>query len=351
MKKIVIVVIVMVIAIGLFGCSSAGSGNTPSTPTKLSISLSENSTTLAASGTLKLTATESTGTVPIVWSSQNDSVATVNQEGVIVANGPGTTNIVATILGTNVTATCSVVVTGVAQITISQNDIGAFVSATPVQLTETTVKTGIVSWTTDNAAVATVDSTGLVSFGASGTAIITATQTLTGATATCAVTVTQPALSITPPTLTGYTSSPAFPLKVTIEQPGTVTWSSDNLNVATVDANGMVSFGASGTATITAIQAGTNAKATCAVTVTLSTLSLSPTSLYGFITAPITKTKLTLTKNNPAKVTWSSNSPLVAAVDANGNVAFVGMGTATITAIQAGTNLKATCAVSVTGPS
>ncbi|MCX5774600.1 MAG: Ig-like domain-containing protein [Fusobacteria bacterium] len=347
MKKIVIVVIVMVIAIGLFGCSSPGSGNTPSKPTKLSISLSENSATLAASGTLKLTATESGGTVPIIWSSQNNSIATVNQEGVVDANGPGTTNIVATIQGTNVTATCSVVVTGVAQITLSQNDISSFVSLTPVLLTATTVKPGVVTWATDNSTVATVNSAGLVTFVSAGTAIITAIQAITGATATCVVTVTQATLSLNAATLAGFPSLPPSQLTATASDPGLVTWSSSNTAVATVNSTGLVTFVSAGTTTITATQASTNLKATCVVTVTQATLSLNAATLAGYTNQSAT---LTATATSPGALTWTSVTPTVATVDSTGKVTFVGAGVATIKVAQQSTNLSALCTVTVTQP-
>lgn len=128
-------------------------------------------------------------------------------------------------------------------------------------------------------------------------------------------------------------------------------WASSDTKVATVDAKGVVTAVAEGTATITA-SAADESKKEASVTVTVAKpvigfdISLDKTSL------PLKETEtatLTATANPPtATVTWKSSDETVATVDA-GKVTAVKAGTATITASITvdGATKEATCAVTV----
>ncbi len=138
---------------------------------------------------------------------------------------------------------------------------------------------------------------------------------------------------------------------------GTVSWSSNNENVATVS-NGTVTAVGVGTATITATvkdSEGTElASATCSVIVSKQpvsatgiTLNKTSVTLYSNTTPNTVTLTATLTPDNSTDtVEWESNNTSVATVDANGKVTAVGNGTATITA-KAG-DQTATCTVTVT---
>ena len=64
----------------------------------------------------------------ISWSSTNSSVATVNSEGLITANGVGSATIIASTQdGTNLSATCTVIVENVSGIENIYNDDNAVV--------------------------------------------------------------------------------------------------------------------------------------------------------------------------------------------------------------------------------
>ena len=130
-----------------------------------------------------------------------------------------------------------------------------------------------------------------------------------------------------------------------------VTWSSSNTSVATVDANGKVTAVGKGTATITA-KVG-DKTATCTVTVTVpvtgvsldkTTMTLSGINSTGKLTATITPSNASNTN-----VTWSSSNTAVATVS-NGTVTAKGAGTATITVTTADGSKTATCTVTVTIP-
>jgi len=129
----------------------------------------------------------------------------------------------------------------------------------------------------------------------------------------------------------------------------TITWSSSNTNVATVDGNGRVSAKKVGTATITATS-NNNIKASCTVTVTASVtgVSLNKTSITltaggsEILTATVTPSNAT-----NKGVTWSSSNTSVATVDNNGKVTAKAGGTATITVKTNDGNKTATCKVTV----
>ena len=128
----------------------------------------------------------------------------------------------------------------------------------------------VLLYSSDNPAVATVDATGLITAVSPGTARITIkaqgeddyyrTEIFSENTTTVEVTVTKKDGSITFATSTVIKSfgDDAFTNPLTIVGDGTVTYSSNNSNVATVDANGNVSIIDGGTAIITATTANTD---------------------------------------------------------------------------------------------
>ncbi|MDE5836493.1 MAG: Ig-like domain-containing protein, partial [Paramuribaculum sp.] len=135
----------------------------------------------------------------------------------------------------------------------------------------------------------------------------------------------------------------------------TVTWTSDNSAVATVDADGLVTAISEGMATITATTAN-GLTASCEVTVLKRIVIISPES----IALNITQAELTegesvqLTANvspentTDKTVTWSSNDPGTATVDANGLVTAISEGEAIITASTVNA-LAASCHIIVNG--
>lgn len=117
----------------------------------------------------------------------------------------------------------------------------------------------------------------------------------------------------------------------------TITWSSDNKDVATVDANGTVTGVGLGKAKITATFAGDEVYEGSTASYEIKVkgapeLSFPQTSYDIFANAPFTAPELT---KSPADVvvTYSSSNDKVAIVDAStGKVSIVGAGTAKITA-------------------
>jgi len=135
----------------------------------------------------------------------------------------------------------------------------------------------------------------------------------------------------------------------------TVTWSSSDQTVATVE-NGTVSGLSIGTTTITATTSG-GQTATCQVSVIYGDLTIRSSSGDSILSTNLvlgehpTETLIAEVgdsysqKVENALVTWTSNNPSVATVDNNGKITAVSAGTAIITAEAAG--VSDTCEVTV----
>lgn len=129
----------------------------------------------------------------------------------------------------------------------------------------------------------------------------------------------------------------------------TVTWTSSNENVCTVN-NGQVVATGTGTATVTATTTDGGLTATCAITVTQPvtgiSLNYSEYALSGIgksVLLVATVTPETVTNKN---VTWHSYNEAVCIVS-NGMVISVGLGTAVVTATTVDGNYMAFCVVTV----
>ncbi|WP_346696007.1 Ig-like domain-containing protein [Thermophilibacter mediterraneus] len=135
----------------------------------------------------------------VTWSSDNESVVTVNR-GVVTAVSAGTATITVTTEDGNKTATCAVTVAAatvpVTGVTLSQNQAHLYYNGAPntLALTATVAPDNAtdkaVTWTSSNSSVATVDGSGNVTAVVPGTAAITVTTSDGDKTATCLVTVT-----------------------------------------------------------------------------------------------------------------------------------------------------------------
>ena len=129
----------------------------------------------------------------------------------------------------------------------------------------------------------------------------------------------------------------------------TVTWSSSNQAVATVN-GGTVTAVSPGSVTITATAGGKSG--TCQVTVNKKVVEVSSVSLDKTEAALETDETLTLTATvspsdaDDPSVSWESDNKDVAAVDGSGKVTAISEGTATITAKAGGKS--ASCTVTVT---
>ena len=235
--------------------------------------ISVNPTTIAftmgdAPQTVTATITPNNATNQAVnWTSSNPAVATV-VNGVVTPVGIGSATITATTVDGGHEATCVVTVspaevpvTGISvnptSMTFILGDAARRITATITPFFAT--NTNII-WTSSNPSVANVND-GLVTPGVVGTTTITARTEDGNFTATCIVTVLPP---ITIPT-TGITLNKnnmtievgVFDILIATVAPTfatdkTVTWTSSNNSVVTIDANGKLTAVGGGTVTITA---------------------------------------------------------------------------------------------------
>ena len=217
-----------------------------------------------------------------------------------------------------------------------------------------------IKWSSNNEAVATVDANGTVTAKSAGTAVITATST-NGKSAGCTVTVEKKQIPVTEVRLSestvGIVEGSTYKLTATVLPENTtdsksVSWSSSNSEVATVDANGTVTAKRAGTAIITATS--TNGKtAGCTVTVskkeipiTEISLDKSSATLTEGETTTLTATVLPENTTYGKSVKWSSSNVAVATVDIMGKVTAKSAGTAIITAISEN-GKTASCTITV----
>lgn len=204
----------------------------------------------------------------------------------------------------------------------------------------------IVTWSSSDANIASVDENGLVTATGIGTATITAT-TSTGKTDSVDVTVSYgKELSVSEPEMiigNGKTGK-ITPVISPANAKDTFTYTSSNTSVATVDSSGTVTGKSGGTAVITVKSTG-GLTAECTVTVT--DISLPSTA-----TVNINKTAKISPTTKPAdvaqKITWSSLDDSIVTVDDNGTITGVSPGTAKIQAVNE-QGVTAVCTVTVTG--
>ena len=196
-----------------------------------------------------------------------------------------------------------------------------------------------VDWSSSDVSVATVDGAGNVTAVAEGTATITAKAG--DKAATCTVTVKAATIAVTSVELDADEMTLKVgdegQLQATVAPENaankSVTWSSSNESVATVEQNGKISAVGVGEATITVTTTDGGKTATCKVIVNKKAGAIS------YATASVNKTfgdanfTNELTKTGDGTVTYSSSDTKVAEVDSKtGEVTIMGKGEATITA-------------------
>ena len=344
---------------------NGGGGN--QTVAVTGVSLSKTSLTLAESGseTLTATVTPSNATNKAVsWKSSDASVASVDNNGKVSAVKAGSATITVTTSDGGKTATCSVTVTSktvsVTGVKLDKSNLELKAGET-AQLAATVEPSDAsekgVEWTSSDTKIATVDGSGKVTAVSVGNATITATTKDGGKTASCSVTV-------NPVAVEGVSVEPAqvevkegktVQLKATVspaEADQEVEWTTSDSQIATVDANGLVTAIKPGTAYIVVrSKTYTDKFVSCEVTVTqddgLKGIAFDASEIQ-LETGQSRDLTVVFTPEYAANknVTWASSDASVASVS-DGKVVALKEGTATITATSEDGGHKAECVVTV----
>ena len=333
------------------------------TPIVTGISLPE-ALTVYVGGSTVLTpkfSPEGAASTFLEWSSADESIATVDQNGVVTGVNGGRTSI--TVKCKEYSATC--------QVKVREAAVGV-----ELDITEADLKVGVdelqlnaivepsnsmdydIAWTSSDEAVAVVSETGLVTPVGPGEAQITVTVDRAHQ-AVCVVRVTQPAegvtLDYTELTLQRGTSQ----VLVATVTPATTNvkdlqWTSSNPDVAAVDAEGKVTAVALGSAEITVTTVDGGHIAVCQVTVIQKVTGVA----LDVETATLRIGEQTLQLNanvapedaTEKSLVWSSSNTGVASVDENGLVTPLAPGETDITVTTVDGGFTAVCKVTVVQP-
>ena len=295
----------------------------------------------------------------LTYKSENTSIATVNDEGIITAKKEGTTYVVVTSVDGNKTARIKVTVRIPSTQLVLDKTSHTFKKVEEqvrlsVLVSEQAVK-GFITWRSSNEAIATVDNTGLVTSKSVGTCQIIAE--MDGVEAVSEITVKQGITRINPSKNT-ITLTPGTSEKITytiLPENATdrdVVFESFNTKIATVDTNGNIHAISTGTANVY-ISARSNEFITARITVNVvasaNSISLSHSEITFNMLGKTSQLRATVLPEDAQDKTvfWASSNTNVATVDENGMVTAVDSGTCKITATNA-SGQKATCNVTVT---
>lgn len=298
------------------------------------------------------------------WTSSNPEIAEVSTEGLIRGVSVGEAIITAaTTDGSNLTASCSVIVTPIVaeSISIKPNDHDMIVGQTfeiSVEILPLDTTDKSVLWESSNPEVVEVHENGTIIALNAGSSIITATSNSNPELhAECKINV-SPVLveSITldcseKRLYVGDTfeiHADVYPYNAADKS---LSWISDNPEVVSVDENGKVTAVSVGEAIISAKSVdGSDVSAECKVTVDPVSASAVTLNVADMTLLVGQSDKLTATVSpenvTDKTITWASDNETIATVDENGLVTALGVGSATITA-STENGLTATCEVTV----
>jgi uncharacterized protein YjdB len=334
------------------------------------ISVTPISTNVSVNRTVQLNATvfpSNATNKAINWSSSDRNIAYVDSSGLVIGVRAGTATITATAVDNSVvtstsTSTVNVIsvpVTGVSvapsfATMMTGDTIRLNAAIVPFNASDTRIR-----WDSSDSTIASVDSTGLVTAGAVGTAIITATTLDGNFRFSSTITVGRRAAGVTldPTTLRFRSTTPPQQLTHRVIPADAydlrVTWTSSDSTVAFVNTSGLVTrTGAAGTATITVRTVDGGHTATTRVviiSVPVTSITLAPATPPAIVVGATQQLTANVLPANATdrSVRWQSSNPSVATVSTTGLVTGVSGGTAEITATTEDGGLWATVRVTV----
>ncbi len=264
------------------------------------------------------------------WSSNNTSVATIDAVSGLVTGVFGGT----ALIGYTVSDVNGCITTVTQLVTVNVGPLVSPIMGTGnICVAQTTVLSNSTSggiWTSSNTAVATINSSGVVTGLSAGSAIISYTVTgSNGCSTSSTKTVNVYAYPVVDP-ITGYSSVCSGGSIVLSSSPSGGVWSSNNAGIATVNsATGVVTGVSAGSAIIS--YTVTNANGCSTIVSRVVTVNGKPVvdPIAGNASICVGNTT-TLSNTTPAG-TWSSSNTGVATINNSGLVTAISAGTTTIT--------------------
>ena len=305
--------------------------------------------------------------VEFAWSSADESVVTVDATGLATAVGNGTTSVAASVES----------VTGTAEVTVDQrpvevrmsppaDSLGALgdtvrLSADAFDANGHGVADAEFTWASGDTLVVTVDATGLATAVGRGSASVTATtgEVSGGATVTVEQRPFEVKVSPGADTLvalgdTVRLSAEALDANGHVLPDAAFMWASEDTLVVTVDATGLVTAVANGSAELTASVGAIVGSAALTVAQRATEMQVSPMS-DTLLVADTLRLSAEATDANGhtlanARFTWSSGDDVVATVDADGLVTGVAAGPVQVTVVDGTAGLERAVSLLVVGP-
>lgn len=294
----------------------------------------------------------------VTWSSSDESIATVDENGRITALKAGTCDIVAaSVYGTAEGKVAITVLQQIEKIELDRTEkamsIGDTFTLTASVLPEDAYDRSV-TWVSSDDAIAEVNENGVVTAKALGSAVITAISADEKITAEFAVRVIKLVESITfaENALIIEKGGTAALTPVILPEDATekqLTWKSSDEAVVTVDENGVVTGVSGGKAVITAITTTDGVYAECEVTVDVrsTAIALDKTEATVYCGEALTlSAEFTPADTTNKNITWKSSDESVATVE-NGAVTALERGTVIITAQAEDSGVTAECVVTV----
>lgn len=303
---------------------------------------------------LSVKATQSDGEVidEVRWFSSDQSIVTVNKDGVMKGIKAGTAEVTVVYQGQETTVTVTISpptpiglqvlpqVTSVASgVVINFVAQGKYSDGSNKNVSQQS------TWSSSNESAATVNLGEVTTIAPGDVQISAEWEEFSGSADLTVTNATLSSLNINPANLNlangtsdKLTATAVFSDGTSVDVSNQTTWSSDAAGIADVDSTGLVTGVGVGSAVITGVYNATTSTANVNVTnATVSSISISPAtvSLANGLTQQFTATANFsdgTTQNVTSSVTWSSSAPNVASIDALGLASAAMTGSTVITA-------------------
>jgi uncharacterized protein YjdB len=329
-------------------------------PTLQSLAISPSSASVAMSQTQQFTATGTYSdgstqnlTSQVTWQTANPSIATISSSGLATGAGSGQTQVTASYQGQTAQVALTVSGATLTSLSVTPNNLGLangtrqqYMAVGTLSDGSTQDLTNSVNWSSTNGSVASVNASGMVTAlsvgqtsiqAAAGNVSTAVPLHVTAATVT-SIQLTPSSVSLAAGGVQQFTATAMFTDGTSQNVTSSVTYTTSNANVATVDASGNLHGVATGSATITATLGSISTTVPVTIThVALTSLAITPrnVSLADGLSQQLTATGTYgdgSTQDLSSTVTWTSSNAQVAAVSTTGKVTMSGIGTVTITA-------------------